>query len=81
VIWALEPNTIDETSERQAGASVHAQIAPCEELVTGTPDDDNFSEHAGSDRSTIRELVNAGYGMPIIDQTGSSIIASPRTSV
>src|SRR5467141_1813718 len=40
VIRALEPHAVDNAAKRQSCASMHAEIAPGEELATGTPDDE-----------------------------------------
>jgi hypothetical protein len=37
VIRALEPHSVDDGAERQSGASMHAQVAPREELLARTP--------------------------------------------
>jgi hypothetical protein len=66
VIWALEPNAVDNVAERQSSPSMHAQIAPREELAAGTPHNQVLAEHSGRDRATSRELFNKSYRVPVL---------------
>src|SRR5713101_1405597 len=43
VIRALEPYAVDNAAERQSRASMHAQVAPREELVARTPHNEVFA--------------------------------------
>src|SRR6266849_391182 len=58
----------DDGAERQSRASMHAQVAPREELPAGTPHDDVLAEHPGRNRSTIRKLCDKRYGVPILHE-------------
>jgi hypothetical protein len=70
VVRAFEPNAIDDAAERQSSASVHAQVAPREELLAGAPHNEVLAEHPGRNRATVRKLCDKGYGMPILYEYG-----------
>jgi shikimate kinase len=66
VIWTLEAHAIDDRAQREPGASMHAQVAPREELVAGTPHNEVLAEHAGRNRPTVFKLCDKRDGVPII---------------
>jgi hypothetical protein len=68
VIRALEANAVDDVAERQSSPSMHAQVAPREELTAGTPHNEVLTEDSGRDRATSRELFNKSYGVPVLYQ-------------
>jgi hypothetical protein len=68
VIRALEPNAVYDVAERQSSPSMHAEVAPREELAAGTPHDEVFAEHSGRNRATSRKLFNQSYGVPVLYQ-------------
>ena len=38
------------------------------DLVAGPPDDQVFAEQAGGDRASAGKILDAGHGMPILDE-------------
>jgi hypothetical protein len=66
VIRALEPHAVDHPAERKSGASVHAQVAPSEELISGTPYNEVLAEHPSRNRSTFCKVCDKRYGVPIV---------------
>jgi hypothetical protein len=49
---------------------MHAQVAPREELVAGTPDNDVLAQHPGRDRAAVRQLCDKRHGVPIVHKDG-----------
>jgi hypothetical protein len=45
---------------------MHAQVAPREELLAGTPHNEVLAEHPSGNRSTIFKVCDERYRMPIV---------------
>src|SRR5260370_16544854 len=66
VIRTLEPHPVDDATERQPGASMHAQVAPGEELLAGTPHNEVLAEHPGRNRSSPCHIPTNPYTVPTV---------------
>src|SRR5713101_7985955 len=66
VVRALEPHAVDDPTKGEPGASMHAQVTPREELFAGTPHHEVLAEHPGGNRSTVCQLRDKRYGVPIV---------------
>jgi hypothetical protein len=47
---------------------MHAQVAPREELLAGTPHDEVLAEQPGCNRSTVCKVRHESYGVPIVNE-------------
>src|SRR5260370_38876479 len=47
---------------------MHAQVAPREELLAGTPHDEVLAEQPGCNRSTVCKVRDERYGVPIVHE-------------
>jgi hypothetical protein len=45
---------------------MHAQVAPREELLAGTPHNEVLAEHPSGNRSAVFKVCDERYGMPIV---------------
>src|SRR5438874_12528074 len=68
VIRAFEPDAVDDASERQTRSAMHAEVAPGMKLLPRAPDDEVSAEGPTRQRSAVREVLDARYGMPVLDQ-------------
>src|SRR6267378_760690 len=68
VVRALNPNAVDDASERQPSAAMYTEVTPCDEFTTRSPNHQVLAEHPGRDWATIRKLLDQRYWVPVLNQ-------------
>ncbi len=68
VIRALNPRTVDDAAQGKTRATVDAEVAPCENFVARTPQDDVLAKEPGRDGSAAGKLFHPRHRVPIVHE-------------